>query len=213
MKQEQGAVHKDYLFEQFELYSDWTTYKSPYVYIPSTTRGTYTAGVIKSYSFRTITHPAFNRVYDLFMIDGKKRYKEGTIKKHLSSVGLSFWVRDDGSLQKNNEVILSTMGFTKEENIQMVYEQNMKFKLHRKVVIAKKHFAIYIPASDAPVLREHLVYLPNSMKYKMPVLKKSRLQPITHKKTSIAKYLFLFLKGFYLLCINFFIFYKEDDIV
>jgi hypothetical protein len=47
--------------------------------------------------------------------------------------------------------------------------------LHRKVVRAKeKYFSIYIPASDAPVLREHLVYLPPSIIYKMPRLKKKR---------------------------------------
>lgn len=190
MKQEQGAVHEDYLFEQFELYREWTTYKTPYEYIPSHTRGTYTAGVVKSYSFRTITHPAFNRVYDLFMVNGKKCYKEGTITNHQSSVGLSYWIRDDGSLQKNNEVILRTMGFTKEENIQMVKELNMKFKLHRKVVKAKNHFAIYIPASDVPVLRKHLVYLPDSMKYKMPVVKDGKPGPKPVIKTSNNKFFF-----------------------
>lgn len=60
------------------------------------------------------------------------------------------------------------MGFTKEENEQMVKELNQKFSLHRKVVRHKTYWAIYIPASDAPILRKHLVYLPKSMEYKMP---------------------------------------------
>lgn len=64
------------------------------------------------------------------------------------------------------------MGFTEKENIQIVKvkELNRKFKLNRKVVChKKKYWAIYIPASDAPIMRKHLVYLPDSMKYKMPL--------------------------------------------
>lgn len=61
------------------------------------------------------------------------------------------------------------MGFTERENIQIVKELNRKFKLHRKVIShKKKYWGIYIPASDAPTILKHLVYLPDSMKYKMP---------------------------------------------
>lgn len=173
IKLEQGRVHKDYLYHQFELYKGWTNYEKPYRYIPKVTKGIYTRGVIKSYSFQTITHPAFNNIYDLFICNGKKTYKEGQITNHLTSVGLSYWVRDDGSLQKSNEIIQRTMGFTEKENIQIVKELNRKFKLHSKVVChKKKYWAIYIPASDARKMRKHLVYLPGSMKYKMPLVKK-----------------------------------------
>ncbi len=172
IKLEQGRIHKDYLFELFELYRDWTDYPRPYVYVPKHTKGTYTRGKVKSYSFRTITHPAFDVVYNIFIVNGKKRYTEGIITKHLTSVGLSYWRRDDGNLQKNNEFIMRTMGFTKEENECMSRELNKKFLLHSKVVCHKqKYYGIYIPASDAKVLREHLVYLPSSMKYKMPLEK------------------------------------------
>jgi hypothetical protein len=65
------------------------------------------------------------------------------------------------------------MGFTEKENIQMVKELNRKYKLNSKVVCHKKKYrAIYIPASDARTMREHLVYLPDCMKYKMPLVKK-----------------------------------------
>lgn len=173
IKLEQGRVHKDYLYHLFELYKGWTNYEKPYRYIPKVTKGTYTRGVIKSYSFRIITHPAFNEIYDLFICNGKKTYKEGQITNHLIAVGLSYCVRDDGSLQKNNEIIQRTMGFTEKENIQIVKELNRKFRINSKVVChKKKHQAIYIPASDARTMCKHLVYLPDSMKYKMPLVKK-----------------------------------------
>lgn len=168
MKLEQGRIHKDYQFEQFKLYKGWTTYEKPYRYIPKQTKGTRVASVVKSYSFRTITHPAFDIIYKLFIINGKKCYTEGLITNHLTSVGLSFWVRDDGAQQKNNEMIICSMGFSEEENIQMAKELNRKFSLHCKVVKQKSYWAIYIPASDAPTLRKHLRYLPDSMTYKMP---------------------------------------------
>lgn len=67
------------------------------------------------------------------------------------------------------------MGFTERENIQIVKELNRKFKLNSKVVChKKKYWAIYIPASDAPTISKHLVYLPDSMKYKIPLVKKGR---------------------------------------
>jgi hypothetical protein len=58
----------------------------------------------------------------------------------------------------------------------MVKELNRKFGFHRKVMCLKKkgkeYWCIYIPASDAPILRKHLVYLPERGKYKMPRLTK-----------------------------------------
>jgi hypothetical protein len=87
MKLEQGAVHKEYLYSLFEIYRNWTTYEQRYEYIPNHTRGTYTEGTVKSYSFRTITHPAFQKIYNLFIVNGEKRYVEGTITNHLTSVG------------------------------------------------------------------------------------------------------------------------------
>jgi hypothetical protein len=199
---EVGQTIKNLLAKQAVLFG--FAKKEPYRYIPKVTKGTclqskqifgyakgtYKRGVIKSYSFRTITHPAFNEIYNLFICtssgDGKKTYKRGLITNYITSVGLSYWVRDDGNLQKNNEIIFFTMGFTEKINIQIVIELNRKFKLNRKVVChKKKYWAIYIPASDAPTMREHLQYLPDSMKYKMPLIKKKN-------KSLIFVYLDLF---------------------
>jgi len=77
IKFEQDRVHKEYLFELFTLFKDWTLAKQPYEYIPTKTKGTHIRGKVKSYSFRTISHPAFNPIYDLFLVNGKKIYKKG----------------------------------------------------------------------------------------------------------------------------------------
>lgn len=50
----------------------------------------------------------------------------------------------------------------------MCQELNKKFLLHAKVVPhKKKYWVIYIPASDASLLRTYLKHLPVSMKHKM----------------------------------------------
>lgn len=60
----------------------------------------------------------------------------------------------DGSLQKNNELILHSSGFTEQMNHMMRAELNEKFRLNSKDVRSKeKYWVLYIPASDAPVLR------------------------------------------------------------
>jgi hypothetical protein len=89
-------------------------------------------------------------------------------------LGLCYWVADDGSLQKGNETILKFIAFTKEMNMAMCEELNKKFNLHSKVVKSKTYWAIYIPASDAPVYRELLKNLQSSMLRKLPKVKKKK---------------------------------------
>lgn len=104
--------------------------EKPYLCIPSRTQGTRVQGVQKSYFFRTITHPAFDHVYDLFLgshrrlVNGKpkKTYKAEIITDLMTDVGFSYWVQDDGTLKTNNAVVLSTHCFTKQENEQMAKE-------------------------------------------------------------------------------------------
>lgn len=105
-------------------------------------------------------------------------YKEpsGIILKYLNNLGLCYWIADNGSLQKNNERILHTQSFSYEENIQMCEELHQKFQLHTTVVSHKKKWwVIYIPASDAQMLRKYFVHLPECMKHKKPRHKDSIL--------------------------------------
>lgn len=185
LKFEQGYKHKAYVEEQWNLFpfflphiravkrkypkgQKWTFYVKPKEDIRKTGKR---AGLVHRYYFRTFSHPAFRPLKDIFLDEqNKKVYKNGTITKYLSPQGLCYWVADDGSQQKNNEVIQNSQGFTKKMNEAMSQELNKKFNLHSKVV-GNKYWAIYIPASDAPVQRELLSEQPPSMIRKQPKLK------------------------------------------
>lgn len=172
VKFEQGYKHKDYVYELWNLFQKWTFYTEPKESRRKTGKR---AGLEYSYYFRTFAHPAFRPLKDIFLDENNKKvYKTGTITKYYTPLGLSYWIADDGSLQKNNETIQNTQGFTKEINMEIRNELNEKFKLHCKVVPSKKYWAIYIPASDAPVQRELLASLPTSMLRKMPKFKNQK---------------------------------------
>jgi hypothetical protein len=47
-------------------------------------------GLIKSYSFRTFTHPTFNAIWDLFMVMGHKMVQPGFITLYLTAESLAF---------------------------------------------------------------------------------------------------------------------------
>lgn len=193
MKIEQGYKHKLYVEELCLLFKDWTFYKNPYVYVAKTGPR---SGEVKSYFFRTFAHPAFDFLWDLFMISGKKTYKPGTITKYLNPLGLCYWIADDGSLHaKSNEIILNTQGFSFEENVSMCKELNDKFKLHGTVKLHKgKYWILYIPAKDAPRLHALLAQLPASIKRKLPKLKK--------KCVFVKRLSYLFLIFFFISCIK-----------
>jgi len=66
-----------------------------------------------SLSFTTVSHPAFNEVYEDFYKSGKKRVGKKTIKKYFTLLSLAVWVMDDGFLSgKNKRIGLATNSFT-----------------------------------------------------------------------------------------------------
>ena len=87
IKFEQSYIHKDYLFYLFDLFKLYTFHEKPYSRLEI--RGI-RKNLIKSFSFRTFTHPTFNNLWDLFIINGKKSIKEGLILDHLSDLGLTY---------------------------------------------------------------------------------------------------------------------------
>ena len=188
IKIEQGYKNKKYIEELFTLFKEWTFRTHLYEYIPQ--KGKH-MNKVKSYSFKTFAVPAFDFLWEFFIKTPrkgwapskcKKTYTPGTIEKHLTAVGFSYWIADDGSLHaKSNEIILNTQGFSKEENVIMCEKLNAKFKLHAIVKPHKQeYYIIYIPASDAPVLCSLLEnHLPKSMIHKLLKLKAS------HKNLSI----------------------------
>lgn len=169
LKFAQGYKHKLYVEHQFSLFQKWTFYLEPRREVRKNGKR---AGQVHAYYFRTFRHTAFRPLKEIFLDNNNKKvYKEGTITKYLSPLGLRYWVADDGSLQRCNEVIQNTQSFTKEINEAISRELNQKFSLHSKVKPRDKYWIIYIPASDAPVQRKLLWGQPASIMRKQPKLK------------------------------------------
>ena len=134
---------------------------------------------VKSFWFKTFSHPSFTQLYILFYKESmrnsklcrKKTISENLITNYLTCKGLAYWIMCDGSLQKNKKtIILHTQGYTLKENHNLSAELNMKFKLNTKVKSHKsKYYVIEIPAKNSVcVLNLIKPYIIDSMKYKLP---------------------------------------------
>lgn len=82
----------------------------------------------KGYSERNVvqsrTHPLLTQLYEIWYPNGKKVVPFHFLNKYLNEEALSWWYQDDGHLKvvngKMNKIILSTDGFTEEENNQLI---------------------------------------------------------------------------------------------
>lgn len=85
------------------------------------------------YSFHTVTHHEFKRIYDLFYENNKKIIRDELIN-YLTPRSLAFWIMDDGSASRNNVSLrLHTEGFTEEENIKLQNMLRAGFNIRSKV--------------------------------------------------------------------------------
>jgi LAGLIDADG DNA endonuclease family len=166
-------MHKDYLFSIFDLFKLYTFHEKPYTRLEI--HGI-RKGLTERYAFGTFTHPTFNNLWDLFIINNKKSIKSGLILNHLSKQGLTYWIMDDGSLQNDKKsLILHTQSYTKNEVEILSNELNIKFNFNSKVIPHKqKYFVIFIPKKDANTLYEIMLpYIHPSMNYKLPIINNS----------------------------------------
>ena len=46
--------------------------------------------LIKSFSFRTFSHPIFNPIWDIYIENNKKIVKPGLVKNYLKPIGLAY---------------------------------------------------------------------------------------------------------------------------
>ena len=75
-----------------------------------------TGKIYNSLIFKTRMLPCFNYLWDLFY-DNETKVKKIplNIGEHLTNVGLSFWIMDDGGKGSNGELKLHTESYTFEE--------------------------------------------------------------------------------------------------
>lgn len=126
------------------------------------------AGLIKSYWFKTFSHPSFTTLYNLFYVNGVKVIRPGLVLEHVTAVSLAYLVMSDGSLN-GNTLTLHTQSFTQAENLIFSQELNAKFGFSSKVVSHKSYWVVVFPSSDGHKLQTILEpYIIPSMLYKLP---------------------------------------------
>lgn len=123
IKFEQGHKNRDYLSHLFEISRRYVFSEEPSERYEL--RGE-RKGKVKSYYFNTFTLGVFNKLKDLFLIDGKKVVKEGLVKENLTARGLAYWIMDDGSVD-GKTMIIHTSNFKEEEVLLLSKELNEKF--------------------------------------------------------------------------------------
>lgn len=163
IKFEQGYAQKEFIDHLYQKMKGYTFIDLPGIRYDK-------IGNVKSYWFKTFSHPTFSIIYQLFYNIKKKSIQPSLVLNHLEKEGLAYWVIGDGSLHREKRVVtLHTQSYNYEENLLLSKELNEKFLFSSKVVKHKTSFVIQFPTKDANKLHTILSpYLLSSMKYKLP---------------------------------------------
>lgn len=170
MKMDQGSMHKDYLYHLYNIFKDYT-FSTPSIRYEKIETKSKKVGDIKSYSFRTFSHPTFNEQYDQLMIDGKKTitYKQ-LDHPSFTARSLTYWIMDDGSQDKNGKrQTLHTQSFSYKEITSLRDMQEIKFNLKGIIKQHKNYWVLVFPSSESTLQRDYMLpFIHNSMLYKLP---------------------------------------------
>lgn len=132
---------------------------------------------IKSFYFKTFTHPTFLELYNLFYKNNIKTINKGFIIKYVDNIALAYWIMCDGSLNKRDLILtLHTENFDKETNLMIIEELNLKFNLNSRLGVSRRgnntYYMVYIPSKDLKtVIALTHEYIITSMKYKINNIK------------------------------------------
>lgn len=138
MKIEQGYQQLEFVLHLFELFKEYCFAIAPQGYVASNGPR---KGAVKSYWFKTFSHPSFTFIWDLFYVNGVKTIRPGLVLNYITGLGLAYWVMSDGSLQGDHKsMIPHTQSFSLDENHILSNELNSKFGLHSRVI---PHKGIY----------------------------------------------------------------------
>lgn len=122
-------------------------------------------------TFNTVTHDEFRFFYNLFYTNGKKIIKRELIN-YITPFSIAVWFCDDGSINKNVNMRISTDGFSKEENEILQEIMRLKFNIRSKVCEYtrndKKYYFMSFNKENSGKLTELIApYVLESMKYKI----------------------------------------------
>ena len=117
---------------------------------------------IKSFYFKTYSHPTFTELWELFhnhSVNKTKDIQPGFITTYVDDIALAYWIMGDGTLHKRDNVLtLHTENFNEETNNTISRELNSKFNLHSTIGTSynkerdKTYYMIHIPHRDKDVI-------------------------------------------------------------
>lgn len=107
---------------------------------------------IKSFYFKTYSHPTFLDLYNIFYINGKKTITLEVLQQ-IDEVVLAYWIMGDGSMNKrDNRLVLHTESFGIDVNTTISEFLNKKYGLHTYLTKSygnnKMYSMINIPYKD-----------------------------------------------------------------
>ncbi len=122
----------------------------------------------KAYYFRTVTHPIFDKLHELFYQNGKKVLPIKLIEKDLSPFALAIWIMDDGS-KETRQLRINTQSFTREENLSLIKFLQTKFGIESTINVDKEKYRLRIRGNSMPKLISLIKpYFIPEMLYKLP---------------------------------------------
>jgi len=162
---EQGFVHKDYIFYLYEKFSHYCLAGPK---IANRLPDKRTGEIYTRITFHTFALPCFNKIYNLFYLDGKKIIPSN-INELFSVYSLAHWLCDDGTFCKStNRVRLCTESFTLVEVNLLIQTLNARWDLKCKKVARGGGYRIVIPRKSLPILQSLLKdIMPSMMLYKI----------------------------------------------
>jgi LAGLIDADG DNA endonuclease family len=170
LKFEWSDRQKPYVDHIFKLFDEWVL-SLPHKKVRKSPKG----NEVITWGFQTISHSAFNKLAELFIVNNKKTVPQFLIKNHLSERGLSYWFMDDGGKldynknSKNKSIVLNTQSFTDMEVENMSKELTKKFNLNCEVRSNKGKKVIVIKSVSYPLFKSLIdPYILSDMRYKLP---------------------------------------------
>nr|QWC53744.1 LAGLIDADG homing endonuclease [Rhizoctonia solani] len=161
----QGIVNKDYLMHLYEIFSGYCPSGPKFTNAAPDKR---TGIVYTGLYFNTYSLPCFNALYNLFYIGGVK-IVPSNIFELLTPLGLAYFICDDGSFAKSNNIFkFCTENFTESDIDLLIQVLENKFNLKCRKEKRGKGFRIAIKRSSLGTLRELVCpHLHSSMLYKL----------------------------------------------
>lgn len=139
IKFEQGYQQESFVNHLFYLFQNYTFMLEPGKRIDL--HHPIRKGEVKSYWFKTFSHKTFNKLWDLFYVNGQKRIPESL---QLSEECISYWIMCDGSLAKDNKTfILHSQSYSFEENVKLSTFLNVQWGFQTKVININKNIMLF----------------------------------------------------------------------